>query len=226
MSHSHGHGHNRDHDHIHHNQHGHQHGHSNDNGPLRNLPEIQRMLNASSPNFIDPWVRDKAIQTFTELAHAEAKTHGAEGIETVHFHEVGAIDSIVDTVGTLIALHALNVNTVSCSRLPLGEGTCWGMHGLMPVPAPAALRLMVGMPTCPGPLGVTGELVTPTGAALLRALTMEHDEGGAPVFPSNGKPPCFTIRFVGHGAGSKDFKKHPNIVRLLLGDSVVPSKAK
>lgn len=191
--------------------------------PLRNLHQIKQMLLSSSPEFIDPWVRDTAIQVFTELAHAEAKTHGAE-IDTVHFHEVGAIDSIVDTVGTLIALHALGVKTVTCSRLPLGEGTCWGMHGLMPVPAPATLRLLEGMPTTPGPSGNTGELVTPTGAALLRVLTRtcQPKEQQKLIL---GRPPPFTIRAIGHGAGTKDFVKHPNIVRLVLGDTVVVNNA-
>lgn len=197
--------------------HAHSHGHGlhSSLGPLRNLPQIRAMLLASSPEFIDPWVRDMAISAFTELARAEAETHGAD-LDTVHFHEVGAIDSIVDSVGTLIALHALGVKSVSCSRLPIGEGTCWGMHGLMPVPAPATLRLLKGMPTTPGPPGITGELVTPTGAALLRVLVQKGAPQNIP-----GRPPCFTIRAIGHGAGTRDFEKHPNIVRLLLGDSMI-----
>ena len=176
-------------------------------------------------------------------------THGASDINSVHFHEVGAIDSIVDTVGTLLALYHLNVdlgdveeeedggtitNTttrrccVTCSRLPLGEGTVWTDHGLLPVPAPATMRLMVGMPTCPGPRGVTGELVTPTAAALLRVLTGVHhlkEEGneikeGSFWRPQQvaGRPPNFTPRAVGIGAGTKDFEKHANILRLVLGD--------
>ena len=79
---------------------------------------------------------------------AEAQTHGAASINDVHFHEVGAVDSIVDTVGTLIALEGLGVVSVSCSRLPLGEGSVWTDHGLLPVPAPATLRLLVDMPVC------------------------------------------------------------------------------
>lgn len=97
---------------------------------------------------------------------AEAATHGASSIDAVYFHEVGAVDSFVDTVGTLLALYCLNVTSVYCSRLPIGEGNVWTAHGCLPVPAPATLRLLVDMPTCPGPMGVvTGELVTPTGAA-------------------------------------------------------------
>jgi hypothetical protein len=215
------------HDHSHSHGHSHAHGHSHDSsnnqqeqqgGPLRNLPEIQTMLEDASEDYIAPWVRRMAIAAFTELAKAEAKTHGAESIESVHFHEVGAIDSIVDTVGTLVALHSLGVTSVSCSRLPLGEGTVWTQHGLLPVPAPATLRLLVDMPTCQGPPGVTGELVTPTGAALLKALTKEskQERGGI-----EGRSPNFTIRKIGIGAGTKDFEKHPNVLRLLLGDSIV-----
>ena len=194
----------------------HSHTSSLQTGPLRNLPQIRSMLEASSPQYIDPWVRDTAIEVFTELANAEAETHGVEGSDAVHFHEVGAIDSIVDTIGSLIALHELGVGSISCSRLPIGEGTCWGMHGLMPVPAPATLRLLEGMAVCEGPAGVTGELVTPTGASLLRVLTKRFREAGQ----MPGRPPPFTIRYIGHGAGTKDFERHPNIIRLLLGDDV------
>ena len=132
-----------------------------------------------------------------------------------------------------MALYHLNVDlgdeathrrcSVSCSRLPLGEGTVWTDHGLLPVPAPATMRLMVGMPTCPGPRGVTGELVTPTAAALLRVLTGAHlkEESEESYWRQKqvaGRPPNFTPRAVGIGAGSKDFEKHANILRLVLGD--------
>jgi len=178
------------------------------------------MLLEAPMEHIPTWVQEHAIAAFTELAHAEAKTHGAASSDAVHFHEVGAVDSIVDTVGTLLALHALAVTSVSCSRLPLGEGTVWTDHGLLPVPAPATLRLMMGMPTCPGPKGITGELVTPTAAALLRVLVQQS----APSSSSRtieGRPPAFTIRQIGIGAGTKDFEKHPNILRLILGDCLV-----
>jgi len=238
--------HNHSHNHSH-NSHSHSHNnHSNSSssststsdGPLRNLTEIKVLLEESSDNYIDPWVKSMAIATFTELAKAEATTHGADSIESVHFHEVGAVDSIVDTVGTLIALHYLNVTSFSCSRLPIGEGTVWTDHGILPVPAPATLRLLVDMPTCPGPMGVvTGELVTPTGAALLRTLTLtmkmkcnrrspgKNDDAtlqkATTTQQQNGRPPNFTIRKIGIGAGSKDFEKHPNILRLLLGDDIL-----
>ena len=223
QSHAHEHG----HSHGHHHQHSidssrddenkadnssHAHSHEHASGPLRNLPQIQKMLLDASPTYIPVWVRDRAIEAFTELAKAEAMTHGAASVDTVHFHEVGAIDSIVDTVGTLLALYCLGVCTVSCSRLPFGEGTAWTDHGLLPVPAPATLRLLVDMPICPGPPGNTGELVTPTAAALLRVLTK---------YSTSGRPPYMTIRKIGIGAGTKDFPKHPNILRLIIGDNVI-----
>lgn len=192
------------------------------------------MLREADNTHIPPIVASLAIAAFTELAHAEMHTHGAADLDSVHFHEVGAVDSIVDTVGTVLALYHLGVDlldvddsskrcAVSCSRLPLGEGTVWTDHGLLPVPAPATMRLMVGMPTCPGPKGVTGELVTPTAAALLRVLTGAHlgDESQGSYWQPQqlaGRSPNFTPRAVGIGAGTKDFEKHANILRLVLGD--------
>ncbi|CAJ1959508.1 unnamed protein product [Cylindrotheca closterium] len=200
-------GHNHSHDH-----HGTSSLSNNNNSKLRNLPEIKQMLESAPASCIAPWVKTNAIAAFTELAEAEAHTHGASSIDAVHFHEVGAVDSIVDTVGTLIALHALGVKSVSISKLPLGEGMVWTDHGLLPIPAPATLRLLIGMPTCRGPPGVTGELVTPTGAALLRALTLER------ALKLKGRPPDdFVLKQVGIGAGTKNFDKHPNILRLMLG---------
>jgi hypothetical protein len=223
-SHSRGHNHSHGHSHSHvHRHHTHSASSSHSNGPLRNLTEIRKLLEDSDETYIAPWVRSTAIAAFTELAHAEAQTHGAESIDAVHFHEVGAVDSIVDTVGTLVALHHLGCTTsFSCSRIPIGEGSVWSDHGILPVPAPAALRLLVGLPTCPGPRGVvTGELVTPTGAALLRTLCLVGNGEGPPPPEPTGRPPCFTIRKIGIGAGTKDFVKHPNILRLLIGDDVV-----
>jgi len=228
-SHSHNHGHSHNH------KHSHSHGHDHDS-KLRNLPQITKMLQSAPTQHIPKHVATLAIEAFTALAHAEMHTHGAESIDEVHFHEVGAVDSIVDTVGTLLALFHLGVDlgnidnevAVSCSPLPLGEGTVWTDHGLLPVPAPATMRLMVGMPTCPGPKGVTGELVTPTAAALLRALTgvsSNNQREGAKhsiYWQSKripGRPPNMIPRSVGIGAGSKDFERHPNIIRLILGDT-------
>ncbi len=248
-SHSHGHSHihgqDHRHDHSHEHSHGHSHGHSHVNdtsliqsealdkgvshsvtehnnhqslqktGPLRNLPEIRRMLETASEDHIPLWVKTTAIEAFVELAKAEASVHGASGMDAVHFHEVGAVDSIVDTVGTLLALHFLGAKTFSVSPLPMGEGTVRTAHGILPVPAPATLHLMVGMRTAPGPPGVTGELVTPTAAAILRVLT--NNTNGV----ATDRPPRFSLRRIGLGAGTKDFRGHPNIMRLFLGDDIL-----
>jgi uncharacterized protein (DUF111 family) len=246
--HSHSHGHNHSHGHCH----NHHHHHHSSSGTLRNLPQISQMLTSALPQYIPTHVARLAIDTFTALAHAEMHAHGSASIDDVHFHEVGAVDSIVDTVGTLLALYHLGVDlggenkadivdvegddskmapsiAVTCSALPLGEGTVMTDHGLLPVPAPAALRLMIGMPTCPGPKGPTGELVTPTAAALLRVLTgvdSEVDRHRGLVSSSYwkpmrvpGRPPRMTVRAVGLGAGTKDFERHANILRLVLGES-------
>ena len=223
------------HNHSHHHSH---HGEREDAGhthsKLRNLPQIAEMLKAAPSKYIPNTVASLAIEAFTALAHAEMHTHGAESINQVHFHEVGAVDSIVDTVGTLLALHYLSVDlgsgdgqdcNITSSRLPMGEGTVWTDHGLLPVPAPATMRLMVGMPTCPGPSGVTGELVTPTAAALLRVVTGANNQAkqgkrGDYWQPKviAGRPPSMVPVAIGLGAGTKDFEKHPNVLRLILGD--------
>ena len=229
---AHDHSHSHDNSNEHHHAHTHEHDHSTTTGggPLRNLPEIRHMLQdtPAAQTHLPAWVRQQAVAAFEALAEAEAAVHGATSVNTVHFHEVGAIDSIVDMVGTLLALHFLQVQTVSCSPLPLGQGTVWTAHGLLPVPAPATLLLMKGMQTTPGPPDCRGELVTPTAAALLRVLTNnnnnnkhhEHNKNNNNNNKRNFITPQFTIQRVGVGAGSKDFVKHPNILRLIVGDNV------
>jgi len=220
--------------------HNHDHSHNHSRGNLRNLPQIINLLNKSSTDYTPLTVRQLSIQTFTELAIAESHTHGTSSINNVHFHEVGAIDSIVDIVGTLLALHHLHVSSISCSKLPMGEGSVITDHGELPIPAFATMRLLVGMKTCKGP-GIdndteTGELVTPTGAALLRVLTgvvdevntsnNEHkkDETNKNPFMRTksriGRCPAMTLRLIGIGAGKKEFKYYPNILRLILGTEV------
>jgi hypothetical protein len=137
----HGDDHNHSHEHSH--SHSHHHTHTTNSeiaGPLRNFSEIKSLINSSK---LPLRVKELSVETFHELAKAEAYTHGMPTIDHVHFHEVGAVDSIVDTVGTILALHILKVSSVTCSCLPLGEGTVMTAHGLLPVPAPATLRLLV-----------------------------------------------------------------------------------
>lgn len=148
-------------------------------------------------------VKSAAIETFTRIAECEAAVHGTT-IEKVHFHEVGAVDSIVDVVGAHLALHELGVTRVAASPLHVGSGTVKCAHGIMPVPAPATARLLEGVPVYGGE--VDGELVTPTGAALMAQLCS-----------SFGAMPAMTMLKTGHGAGTRDLPDRANVLRAILG---------
>ena len=172
--------------------------------PERRLAEILALLDRSD---LPPWVRASAEAVFRRLGEAEAKIH-ATTVDEVHFHEVGGVDSIVDIVGGLIGLHALGVTRIHASSLPLPGGTVRARHGLLPAPAPATLEILarVGAPTRPAP--VLGELVTPTGAAILAELaTFEQ--------------PTMRVHRVGYGYGTKELP-WPNAVRVWLGEPWAP----
>ncbi|MFZ2950132.1 MAG: nickel pincer cofactor biosynthesis protein LarC, partial [Desulfuromonadaceae bacterium] len=143
---------------------------------------------------------------FRRLAEAEALVHGV-AVEDVHFHEVGAIDSIIDIVGTAICLEYLGVETVCAAALPLGGGFIETSHGRLPVPAPATAELLKGL-AVHGECG-SGERVTPTGAAIIAALAS-----------GSGKQPSMVLEKTGSGAGGRDFPDCPNILRVFLGRSV------
>ncbi|TMW56161.1 hypothetical protein Poli38472_008809 [Pythium oligandrum] len=212
--HQHGHDHGHEHSHEHSHDHDHGHGHSHDHGhdshgePMRNLGDIKTLVLKSE---LSEWAKEKSIAAFTLLAEAEAHTHGTT-IDEIHFHEVGAIDSIVDTVGSILAMDLLGVRQVYCSALPMSTGTVRCAHGLLPVPPPATFRLMIGVPVCPAPKEAKGELVTPTGISLVKALVTEFSE-----------PPLFVPTHTGVGAGTKEFPGHANIVRVAIGTTVEPS---
>jgi len=169
--------------------------------PHRHLHHVVAILDRAD---LPEGVRERAKQVFTRLAEAEAEVHGST-VQKVHFHEVGAVDAIVDIAGSLLGLEALGVSRVSASELPLGGGSVDSQHGRIPVPAPATALLLRGVPVRGGP--VAAELVTPTGAALLRTLVTEW-----------GDPPAFRLEAVGTGAGTREFPDHPNILRLLVGE--------
>ncbi|GAV22082.1 nickel pincer cofactor biosynthesis protein LarC [Carboxydothermus pertinax] len=164
----------------------------------RHLNDIYEIIEKSS---LPIEVKNKSKYAFKLLAEAEAKIHGTT-MDKVHFHEVGAVDAIVDICGSILGVYLLEVDTVIASPLPLSRGFVNSAHGPIPLPAPATLELLSGIPVVPAP--VAGELVTPTGAALYRVLVAKTENA-----------PSGTIIKTGYGAGSKDFI-YPNMLRGIL----------
>jgi uncharacterized protein (TIGR00299 family) protein len=196
--HEHGHHHN-DHDHDPPHDHAHRHGHAH--GPTRGLVEILELIGRST---LSATVKERASRLFQRLGEAEAKAHGMP-IERVHFHEVGAVDSIVDLVGAAAAIEHLAPTRLTCGPVNLGSGRVRMAHGEVPIPAPATAELLRGVPVFGGP---GGELTTPTGAVLLAELVDEFIE-----------LPPLVLEGVGYGLGKKDLPTHPNALRLLRGRS-------
>ncbi|HVP39807.1 MAG TPA: nickel pincer cofactor biosynthesis protein LarC, partial [Candidatus Saccharimonadales bacterium] len=170
--------------------------------PHRHLRDIRDLLARSE--LPDP-VRERAGAVFERLARAEAKVHGT-GVEVVHFHEVGAVDAVVDVVGACLGLALLGVEEVRFGRLPLGRGWVEAAHGRIPLPAPATVELLEGVPV--ELVDTEGETVTPTGAALLTTLGR-----CAPL------PPGAVLRRAGYGAGAREFADRPNLLRVLLAEA-------
>jgi uncharacterized protein (TIGR00299 family) protein len=169
----------------------------------RGIREIRAMV-AAAP--VPDAVRQRADRAFTLIASCEGEIHGMAP-EDVHLHEVGAVDAILDVVGSVWGFHLLGVTDAYTGRVALGDGTVRAAHGVLPVPAPATLKILEGIAVKPGPEGA-GELVTPTGAALLRVMT-------------DGKSaPPYVPRRSGFGAGTKDFPDRANALRLILADPV------
>jgi uncharacterized protein (TIGR00299 family) protein len=167
----------------------------------RHLGDITAILAASA---LAPPIVESATRIFTRLAEAEARVHGSR-VDEVHFHEVGAIDAIVDVTGAVAGLHLLGVDAVHVSALPLGGGFAEGPHGRMPIPGPGTAELLRGFPVVD--TGVRAELVTPTGAAILTTLAA-----------SRGRMPAMTIERVGYGAGTVDLPGTPNVLRCFVGE--------
>jgi hypothetical protein len=167
----------------------------------RHLSHIRRILDASGA---PPEVRDRADAAFTAVTAAEAAIHGTT-MERVHLHEVGAVDAILDILGSIWGFHELGITRVYCGTLMLGDGFVKAAHGILPVPAPATLKLLEGMRVKVGPEG-SGELVTPTGAALVRVLS------------SGYTPEEYTPIRSGFGAGTKDPADRPNALRITLAE--------
>jgi hypothetical protein len=195
------------HDHASHHQHDHDHAHDHDHGAHppdahehRSLPEIFALIDRAA---LSAAGRDRAKAMFQRLAEAEASIHQMP-VEQVHLHEVGALDSIIDIVGTVFAMEWVGADRIVCSPLNVGGGMVHSAHGVFPVPAPATVRLLGDAPIYAG--AVQKELVTPTGALIART----YATGFGPV-------PAMSVEHVGYGAGHRDDPVTPNVLRVLIG---------
>lgn len=184
--------HDHDHDHEHHHHHDHEH---------RSYRDIVKLIEAAG---FSPETEDKALRIFKKIGEAEGKIHGLP-LEEVHFHEVGAVDSIIDIVGTAILLDQLEIDAIKSSPIPTGGGNIHIEHGVYPVPAPATLEVLRGIPITGSE--VKAELTTPTGAAIAAVLA-----------ESFCSLPEMRISEIGYGAGTKTFSDHPNVLRIMIGE--------
>jgi uncharacterized protein (TIGR00299 family) protein len=204
--HEHAHAHHHDaehHDHAHEPKHEHTHDHQH-HQPHRGLKEIREIINRAA---ISPNAKQRALKIFEALGAAEAKIHGTD-IEAIHFHEVGAVDAIVDIVCASVGSEALAVDEWVCSPLNVGGGIVECAHGTFPIPAPATLELLKNAPVYSGE--IQKELVTPTGAAIVHVLASRF-----------GRFPRMKTEKIAYGAGTRNFKNYPNVVRLSLGEAVL-----
>ena len=203
--HDHEHEHHHDHDHEHEHDHDdHDHEHDHDHGHThehvhRGLSDVTAVIEQSG---LEPEVKETAKKIFRTLAEAEAKMHGTT-VDEVHFHEVGAIDAIVDVCGAAILLHQLKPDRIVCSKINVGTGYVQCAHGLFPVPAPAVAEILRGEPYFMGP--GRGELCTPTGAAIVKTMADEF-----------GRMPVMEVESVGYGAGVREMDTL-NALRVFIG---------
>jgi uncharacterized protein (TIGR00299 family) protein len=173
--------------------------------PERSLKDIFSLIGDSK---LPKKVKNTAGAIFQRLGEAESRIHGVP-LEEVHFHEIGAVDSIIDIVGLALGLNALKIGSFYSSPLPLGSGSISTAHGILPVPAPATLRLITvaNAPIVDSPKELQAELVTPTGAAIVTTLASFNRPG-------------MTVEKVGYGAGTKDFETWPNVMRIWIGEEI------
>lgn len=169
----------------------------------RHLPEIEEILQGGA---LTARQLDLALRIFRRLAQAEATAHGLP-LERIHFHEVGALDSIADIAGSAIALDLLGAERITCRSVPTGQGMVKCAHGMMPIPAPGTAELLKGVPLAHSP--IQAELTTPTGAAILTTVVSQWID-----------QPVLTVETIGHGAGKKEFMEQPNLLRLFVGTTL------
>ncbi|MRH45126.1 DUF111 family protein [Aquibacillus halophilus] len=199
--HSHTHHHHDDghHEHSHHHDHDGNHDHSH-----RSYQDIVAIIKQAG---FTEQVETMALKIFKKIGEAEGHIHGLP-LETVHFHEVGAVDSIVDIVGTAILINELEIEVIKSSPVAVGSGKIHIDHGVYPVPAPATLEILKGIPIQHSEL--KAELATPTGAAIVAVLAEEF-----------GTIPSMEVKSIGYGAGTKTFPMHPNVLRVIIGEEVI-----
>ncbi|MCR8868118.1 LarC family nickel insertion protein [Peribacillus frigoritolerans] len=211
--HRHGHSHNHEHEHSHGHSHSHEHEHSlghehnhshvpHSHHGSRTYKQIVEAINEA--NFNES-VANMSLAIFKKIGEAEGHIHGLP-LEKVHFHEVGAVDSIIDIIGAAILIDQLGIVSVQSSAIPTGSGHIHIDHGIFPVPAPATLEILKGVPIASN--DIRSELATPTGAAISAVLAGNF-----------GSLPSMTVESIGYGAGSKTFENHPNVLRVIIGET-------
>ncbi|WML27966.1 LarC family nickel insertion protein [Neobacillus sp. OS1-33] len=200
--HEHAHDHHHDHEHAHDNDHVHEHHHHDhhhhDHRPYKDIVGLIEKAGFDEP------VKITALNIFKRIGEAEGHIHGIP-LEKVYFHEVGAVDSIIDIIGAAILIHQLEIDIIKSSPIPVGTGRIHIDHGVYPVPAPATLEILKGVPIEQS--DIKFELTTPTGAAIVSVLAEEFCS-----------IPSMKINSIGYGAGTKTFKNHPNVLRVIIGE--------
>ena len=199
--HEHSDSHNQGHEHSHAHEHSHSHvlHHHHDSRTYKQIVEAIKVANFNES------VTNMSLAIFKKIGEAEGRIHGLP-LEKVHFHEVGAVDSIIDIIGTAILIDQIGIESVQSSAIPTGSGHIHIDHGIYPVPAPATLEILKGVPIASNV--IRSELATPTGAAIASAL--------AETF---GSLPAMTVESIGYGAGTKTFENHPNVLRVIIGET-------
>jgi uncharacterized protein (TIGR00299 family) protein len=184
---------------------------SGEHHPHRGLSEILRLIDEGTRAGLSPRAAALASRIFTRLGEAEAKIHDTT-VEKIHFHEVGAVDAIVDIVGAAIGFEMLSIEQFFCSPLNLGSGRIEAAHGSLPVPAPATAELLLGAPTYS--TGIDRELVTPTGAVILSTVSRQF-----------GPMPAMKVSKIGYGSGTADLPTQANVLRMFVGETLAVASA-
>ncbi|RDW20896.1 LarC family nickel insertion protein [Oceanobacillus chungangensis] len=196
--HTHDHSSHHHHEHSHTHNHDHSHSHEHHHRAYRDIVQLIKQAGFSEK------VEEMALKMFKKIGEAEGKIHGVP-LADVHFHEVGAVDSIIDIVGTAILVEQLGIDEIRSAPVPTGSGHIHIDHGVYPVPAPATLEILRGVPLAKSEL--KSELTTPTGAAIAAVLATEY-----------GTFPAMKVTQIGYGAGTKSFPNHPNVLRVMIGE--------